>query len=143
MGLLHEAALEARGLYPELFAPDAPMATNAPLGPRSVYLLAWQGEACVACGAIQPLGDPATTTIGEVRRMYVLKTARRGGLAQALLQQLEQQARELGFRTLRLETGYRQQPAMALYEAAGYSRIDPFGPYIGDPTSVCFEKPLG
>jgi len=29
-----------------------------------------------------------------------------------------------------------------LYEACGFRRIEAFAPYIGDPTSVCFEKPL-
>jgi putative acetyltransferase len=147
LALLHEASLEARALYPELFAPDAPLAGNGPLAARSVYLLAWQGEHCVACGAIQPLpdpaqGEPAATDTAEVRRMYVLKSARRGGLARALLDQLEAQARRLGYRGLRLETGYRQHAAMALYEAAGYQHIAAFGPYVGDPTSVCFEKLL-
>jgi hypothetical protein len=46
----------------------------------------------------------------------------------------------MNYSTLRLETGYRQLPAIALYLRRGYRRIDPFGPYADDPTSVCFEK---
>ena len=32
--------------------------------------------------------------------------------------------------------------AQALYAAAGYQRIDAYGPYVGDPFNVCFEKAL-
>jgi len=37
MSLLREAAIEARSLYPELIAPDAPMPTNLPLQERGAY----------------------------------------------------------------------------------------------------------
>ncbi len=45
-----------------------------------------------------------------------------------------------GYRIMRLETGHRQVPAMALYASYGFSRIEPFGEHVGDPTSVCYEK---
>ena len=138
MALLREAALEARALYPELFTPDSPMPCNEPPAPRSIYLVAFDGEAPVGCGALRPL-DEATA---EVRRMYVLREARRGGIAAALLARLEAVARALGYDALRLETGFRQQAAMALYESHGFRRIPPFGPYADDPASVCFEKRL-
>lgn len=74
--------------------------------------------------------------------MFVTRSARRRGLAKIILQELELQAREFGYTVLRLETGVRQSPAMALYESCGFRRIPPFGEYINDPTSVCFEKQL-
>jgi putative acetyltransferase len=43
---------------------------------------------------------------------------------------------------VRLETGNRQPEAIALYEGCGFARIAPFGVYVGDPTSVCFELRL-
>jgi len=43
---------------------------------------------------------------------------------------------------MRLETGNRQLPAMALHESYGFVRIPPFGDYVNDPTSVCYEKPV-
>lgn len=138
MALLREAAVEARALYPELFAPDAPWPTNAPTPPRGVYLVAYVEGAPVACGAIRPLdGDTA-----EVRRMFVTRAARRRGAAKAVLEALEAAARRLGYSVLRLETGHRQHPAMALYRAQGFRPIPAFGPYVGDPVSVCFEKAL-
>src|SRR6266700_3942372 len=45
-------------------------------------------------------------------------------------------------RVMRLETGNRQLPAMALYESYGFVRIPPFSDYVNDPTSVCYEKPI-
>jgi GNAT superfamily N-acetyltransferase len=92
----------------------------------------------VGCGALRPLEPWA----GEVRRMFVTPPARRQGVAASVLSELERHARMLDYRVLRLETGRRQQPAIALYEGFGFRRIPPFGAYVGDPYSVCFEKPL-
>lgn len=138
LALLQQAAQEARDLYPELFGPDAPWPTNAPAVPGSLYLVAYRDGQAVGCGALRPL-EP---WVAEVRRMFVTRAARRGGVAAALLAALEAQAVAMGYRLLRLETGRRQAPAIALYERCGFRRIAPFGPYVGDPTSVCFEKPL-
>ena len=136
MALLHEAALEARALYAGLFDADAPMPANDPLPPRGAYVIAYVDDKPLACGALRPLGD----TTAELRRMYVLGSARRHGVGRALLVSLEQRARELGYDTLRLETGNRQQAAMALYESFGFQRIAAFGSHVGDPTSMCYEK---
>jgi GNAT superfamily N-acetyltransferase len=138
LALLAEAAVEARALYPELFAPDAPAPVNDPLRAGDVYLLAWLDGSAVGCGALRQL-DAFT---GEVHRMFVTKRARRDGVARALLIQLERAARDHGYRQLVLETGARQQPAIALYSSCGWRRIAPWGPYIGDPMSVCFGKAL-
>ena len=79
---------------------------------------------------------------GEIRRMFVTHAARREGVARALLARLEAEAIALGYRRLLLETGQRQKPAMALYRASGWRRTAAWGPYVGDPTSVCFGKTL-
>lgn len=138
LALLAEAGIEARELYPELFAPDSPAPTNTPLGQREVYLLAWRDGVAVGCGALRRI-DAGT---GEVRRMFVTRNARRDGVARALLARLEADALALGYRRLVLETGVRQKPAMALYRASGWRRIKPYGNFVGDPTSVCFGKTI-
>ena len=79
----------------------------------------------------------------ELRRMFVTASSRRQGIAKAMLAELEKQAARLGFRRMRLETGNRQASAMALYKQQGFRLIPPFGEYVGDPVSVCFEKILG
>jgi GNAT superfamily N-acetyltransferase len=138
LALLAEAGREARALYPELFAAGSPPPTNAPLGEREVYLLAWREGVAVGCGALRRLDQHR----GELRRMFVTQHARREGVARALLARLEADALALGYRRLLLETGTRQKPAAALYRAAGWRRIPPYGNFVGDPTSVCFGKTL-
>jgi putative acetyltransferase len=136
LALLREAAIEARALYPELHDPNGPWPTNDPTPKRGAYFVAYIDSQAVGMGAHRPLDDKAT----EVRRMYVLRNARRGGLALSILRRIEEDAHAQGFTRLLLETGYRQLPAMKLYESYGFCRIAPFGQYMDDPTSVCYEK---
>lgn len=138
LGLLREAAVEARALYPELSSPDAPWPTNGPTPGGGVYLLARSGDRVLASGALRPL-EPG---LAEVRRMFVTRDQRRQGLARAMLSALEAHAWARGITRLRLETGFRQTAAMALYMSCGYRRIEPWGDYAEDPTSRCFEKTL-
>lgn len=139
LALLTEAGAEARAVYPELFPAGSGEPSNGPTPVGGVYLLAWQAQRAVASGALRPI-DART---GEIRRMFVTAGRRRQGLASAVLAALEQHAIELGYARLRLETGNRQDPAMALYAGRGFVRIPAFGPYANDPTSVCFGKVLG
>jgi putative acetyltransferase len=136
LSLLREAAIEARALYPELHSEGAPLPGNSPTPPGGTYVIAYEIDMPVGCGALRPI-DSATV---EVRRMYVLKSARCSGVARKILASLEVSAARMGYKVMRLETGNRQLPAMALYESYGFERIAPFGEYANDPTSVCYEK---
>jgi putative acetyltransferase len=83
----------------------------------------------------------------EVKRMFTRPTARRKGVAAALLQRLEGEARETGHRVLRLETGRYQAEAIGFYEREGFERCDAFGDYRdlspqAVETSVFYEKSL-
>ncbi|HEV8184586.1 MAG TPA: GNAT family N-acetyltransferase, partial [Chthoniobacterales bacterium] len=78
----------------------------------------------------------------EVKRVYVAPHARRTGVARAIMNVLEQLARETGFTGIWLETGLRQPAAIRLYESLGYTRIAGFGDYKDDPLSVCYGKQL-
>ena len=95
------------------------------------------GEA-VACGGIARY-DAATA---EIRRMYVVPTARGRGRSRQLLAALEDEARALGYSFVRLETGNLQAAAIGLYVSAGFGPIPRYGPFADDPKSVCFEKRL-
>ena len=136
LALLRQAAAEARELYPEFSAPDAPWPTNPPTPNRGTYLVAYLEGEPVACGGLRPLDD----AVVEVRRMFVVKHARRRGLGRAILRALEEAAGGFAYKSMRLETGNRQLPAMALYASDGFARIEPFGEYVNDPTSVCYQK---
>ena len=103
-----------------------------------VFLLGrYRGEV-VACGAVRPLDAGAA----ELKRMYVKPAVRRRGFARRLLAELEAVARELDVRVLRLETGIHQPESVALYEGAGYRPIPPYGEYVGNTYSLCYEKQL-
>lgn len=78
----------------------------------------------------------------ELKRMWVVPTARGQGLSKALLVELEARAREAGITLLRLETGIANHEALGLYERTGFVRIGPFGDYRPDPLSVFMEKQL-
>jgi GNAT superfamily N-acetyltransferase len=138
LALLHEAALEARTLYPEFHDPSAPGPTNHPTPPRGVYFVAFASGRAVGMGAHRPLDERTT----EVRRMFVTAAERSKGVARAVLKNIEEHARLQGFRRLVLETGNRQLPAIRLYESSAFIRIPPFGAYANDPTSVCLAKDL-
>ena len=125
----------------------AVLAANAAfLGERSVFLLAVVEGQAIGCGGVQPIaveeGDETGPLTGEVKRMYVTQAWRRRGVGGAILAALEEKARAFGYKRLVLETGDRQPEAAALYTAGGWVHIAPFGPYVDDPTSICFEKRL-
>ena len=103
-----------------------------------IFLVGYEQGRAVACGALRPGADG----ILEVKRMFVDARARRRGHARAMLDALEQRARDAGAGVIRLETGDGQPEAIALYQAAGYQRIPCYGEYAGSPHSHCFEKRL-
>lgn len=106
----------------------------------SVFLLvsdAFTGEP-VGCGALRDLDFDAV----EIKRMYVVPGQRGRGAGRAVLAGLEQAARSRGKKVARLETGTEQPEAITLYERSGYDRIEAFGPYVGNPQSVCYERIL-
>jgi len=102
------------------------------------FLVARIGGQAVGCGALR-LDEPG---YGEVKRMFVSPSARGRHLGRAILARIEQEARDLGLRALRLETGIHQAEALGLYRATGYTECGPFGAYQPDPLSVFMEKRL-
>lgn len=90
------------------------------------------------CGGVQFVD----TEYGEVKRMYVRQQFRGSGFAKLILRHLTDYTRSHNIRLLRLETGIYQEEAIGLYEAEGFYRIPPFGPYADDPFSLYYEKRL-
>jgi putative acetyltransferase len=126
-------------LYPEVNGPA--FTPNDIVGARTAFVVAWWEDEAVGCGAFHPISDDERN-VAEIRRMYVEPRLRRRGISRAILGELERRARECGYTTIRLETGFRQPNAIRLYETSGYQRIEPFGRHRDDPLSVCFEKGL-
>lgn len=116
---------EMRELYDglDLEAPDMPKAGPAELGPPGgLFLVGYRDGLPVCGGGLKRLPDGAC----EIKRMYVVPAARRSGVARALLSALEDAARGLGYRIVRLDTGDRQPHAQAFYLSAGYRPVDNF-----------------
>jgi GNAT superfamily N-acetyltransferase len=105
---------------------------------RLTFLIACADGRPVGGGAIREL-EPS---VGEVKRMFVEPAWRRRGIACKILTALENHARTRGYLALRLETASGQPEAIGLYRATGYVDIPPFGEYVGNPASMCFEKRL-
>ena len=104
--------------------------------PRGAFLLASVDGRSVACGAVKWIGPG----VGSLKRMWVSDSIRGLGIGRRMLEALEQQARTLGLRTLRLETNDTLREAIHLYQSAGYSEVAPFN---SDPYAQhWFEKRL-
>jgi putative acetyltransferase len=106
----------------------------------AVFVVAYDGETPIACGAFRDLVDEQPTV--EVKRMYVRPDYRGRKIGQLILRDLETRARDRGATRVRLETGTRQPEAVRLYEGAGYRQIPNFGDYVDAPASLCFERIL-
>lgn len=106
--------------------------------PGGAFLLICEGDRPVGCGGLRTLD--ADAGIGEIKRMFVIPEARRRGHARRLLAALEDAARRIGLRTVRLDTNAQQPEALRLYAATGYTEIPD---YNGSPTAThWFEKRL-
>jgi putative acetyltransferase len=105
---------------------------------RGTFLMAREDGHAVGCGAVRRLAD----SMGEIKRMFVDPAARRRGVGRQILTALEAWAVDAGITRLVLEAGDRQEPAIRLYERAGFGPIPCFGEYAEASLSRCFEKRL-
>ena len=100
-------------------------------------LLARDGEAIVGCVALRPLEGGAC----EMKRLYVRQAGRGGGVGRALVEASIARARELGYRTMRLDTLPTMNAARKLYLSLGFREIQR---YNDNPVEgvLFFELPL-
>ena len=117
--------------------PVDPAQFAAPLG---YFVIGYLDGVPVACGGWRV--NDELDGAAEIKRMYVVDSARGKGLSRLVLAHLEATAREAGLLRMVLETGLRQPEAIALYTSSGYERIDNFGVYRDHPESRCFGKSL-
>lgn len=104
--------------------------------PAGAFLVARAGAEPIGCGGLKRLDDETC----EIKRMYLVPGWRGKGLSRALLDALEDCARELDYVRVRLDTGDRQPAARALYDDAGYR---PIPDYNGNRLArLWFEREL-
>jgi putative acetyltransferase len=102
------------------------------------FFVARRGDETLGTGALA-----LREGYGEVKSMFVAEAARGQGVAGALLDRIEAEARALGLPFLRLETGTLLNDAHRLYARHGYVQRGPFGDYPDAASSVFMEKALG
>ncbi|MFR0353116.1 GNAT family N-acetyltransferase [Streptomyces sediminimaris] len=114
--------------------------------PNGVFLIAYDGgDSPVATGGWRTRdsnGEGNLDGDAELKRMFVVGTARGRGLARRILAALEDDARAAGRVRMVLETGTKQPEAIALYTSSGYEPCEKFGYYRFHEESRCFAKPL-
>jgi GNAT superfamily N-acetyltransferase len=115
-----------------------PVAPGEFAAPDGTFVVARLAGAAIGCAGMRRHDDGVV----EVKRMFVRVEHRRRGHGRRMLRALEDWARDRGYRRVVLETGLAQPEAIALYERAGYRRIDGFGHYKGSQLSRSFAKDL-
>lgn len=140
--LLAEAQLELAARYGG--EDETPMDAAQFAAPKGLFLAAYLDDVPVACGAWRSHEgpDPLLPGDAEIKRMFVMASARGRGFARAILADLERTAAEAGRLRMVLETGDKQPEAIALYGSAGYREMPGFGYYKDEPESICFGKAL-
>ena len=130
--LLRRTVAELTRRYPT-YHPE-PFVENAE------YLIARIDGRLAGCVALVVHDD--LPGVGEVKRLFVDDSARRAGVAAALMAALETRAVERGLTRIVLETGNRQPEAVALYERLGYSVVEPYHPQGWNEVSIFMARDL-
>ena len=117
-------------------AADIALLPHPFVAPLGAFLIAFDGETPVGCGALQPFDAPA---IGELKRIYVRPDARGTGVGRLVTEALIRQASASGYTKLVLDTAPELSAARALYADLGFVAI----PHYRDgllPDTLCFER---
>jgi putative acetyltransferase len=101
-------------------------------------VLVYQNEMAIGSGAFKKYDENSV----EIKRMFVLPEFRRKGIAQTILNELEQWASECGYINCILETGKNQPEAIQLYQKYGFLIIPNYGQYENVENSVCMSKKI-
>ena len=107
------------GFVPERSISADPADLRAPFG---LLVVAFLRTEPIGCGAVKFHGRGP----GEIKRMWVAKSARGLGVGRRLLTELEARAASHGCRVVRLETNRALAEAISMYRSAGYVEVAPF-----------------
>ena len=105
--------------------------------PTGALLLAYDGEKAIACAGVRKID----TTIAELKRMFVDPAYRGQQLGQQLLQMALDEARLLGYVSIRLDTVPHMHSAIRLYQSFGFREIEPYR-FNPIPGALFMEKGL-
>ncbi|SDX89535.1 GNAT family N-acetyltransferase [Citreimonas salinaria] len=130
---------QSHALMQSLFPAEANhfLSLDALAAPGITFFTAREGSVLLGTGALA-----AKAAYGEVKSMFTAADARGKGVARAILDRIEVEARARGLPLLLLETGTGLDAAHRLYRRAGFVPRGPFGDYDEGPYSLFFEKRL-
>ena len=104
--------------------------------PRGTFLVATSDGLPIGCVGLKGTGGE----LAEVKRLWVAPSARGLGLGRRLMDGVEDAARNIALKILRLDTNSALPEALKLYRSTGWTEIDRFN---DDPyPDVFFEKRL-
>jgi len=90
--------------------------------PTGRILIAREGSAIVGCVALRRLDEE----VCEMKRLYVQPAFRGRGIGKQLAECVIKQARESGYRRMKLDTLASMEVAIHLYLSLGFNRIMPY-----------------
>lgn len=101
-------------------------------------VIAYYDDIAIGCAGLKRYSDDDV----EVKRVWVQPDYREQHIAANLMEMLENQARQQGFRRTILQTRQIMIAAVKLYSNRGYYQIDNYSPYDKLEGAICFAKDL-
>ena len=103
--------------------------------PNGAFVVARLNGEAVGCGGFTRID----AGVAELKRLWTAPGVRGMGVGRRLLQELEQLARDAGYRTIRLDTNRALSEAQAFYRREGYRDIEryndnPYGHFFFEKT---------
>lgn len=96
--------------------------------PKGVLYIAKWDDAVAGCIALMSLQEEA---VCEMKRLYVRPQFRKHKIGKAMVEQLMKDAEQLGYKTMKLDTLRKLQPAINIYKQYGFTE-----------TTAYYENPL-
>jgi putative acetyltransferase len=104
------------------FATEVSSLPGAYSPPQGRLLLAWSDPEPAGCVALRPMSEG----ICEMKRLFVRPAFRGQGLGRKLTEQALEEARDIGYSTMRLDTLPSMWSALRLYQLLGFARCDAY-----------------
>jgi GNAT superfamily N-acetyltransferase/DNA-binding MarR family transcriptional regulator len=103
--------------------------------PIGSFLVAWSDDLPIGCVSLRPFASGGA----ELKRLWVDPDARGQGLGRRLMRAIESEARNLGYRELKLDSNTALPEAIALYRRDGWVDIPKYSDF---PSNVWLGKRL-
>ena len=95
---------------------------NQFMPPDGQLLIAKYERGIMGCAGLQKIGNE----IAEVKRVYVRSPYRKQGIGRLLLKAIIEDACQIGYAKIRLDSAPFMQEAQALYRSLGFREIEPY-----------------